>query len=143
MASTLIKPNSAQVAQVDQAAQNERRAFALRNVWFAMLATLLMCASLMLHSNARAEEVAKFEIVAREGRLSPEKLNVPAGVKLRITLRNEGKTPVEFESQELRIEKVVAADAASAVTIQPLKPGTYLMIDEFHADTGKMQIIAK
>lgn len=108
-----------------------------------MLATLLMCASLMGYTSAWAEEVAKFEIVARDGRLSSEKLNVPAGVKLRITLRNEGKTPVEFESQELRIEKVVAGDAASAVTIQPLKPGTYLMIDEFHADTGKMQIIAK
>lgn len=137
IASTFIKPNSA------QAAQNKQRAFALRGAWFAMLATLLMCASLMGYTSAWAEEVAKFEIVARDGRLSSEKLNVPAGVKLRITLRNEGKTPVEFESQELRIEKVVAGDAASAVTIQPLKPGTYLMIDEFHADTGKMQIIAK
>jgi hypothetical protein len=140
MATKFIKPSTAQAAQT---AHHERSSFALRGLWFAMLAALLTCASLMNHTSAWAEEIAKFEIVARDGRLSPEKLDVPAGVKLRITLRNEGKTPVEFESQELRIEKVVAADAASAVTIQPLKPGTYLMIDEFHADTGKIQIIAK
>lgn len=115
----------------------------LRHALLLMLTMFYAFALTLVSQPASAEEVAKFEIVARDGRLSPEKLEVPAGVKLRITLRNESKTPVEFESQELRIEKVVAGDAASAVTIQPLKPGVYQMIDEFHAETGKMQIIAK
>lgn len=115
------------------------------NIHFSirLVATALLLAATCLTGKSFADEVAKFEIVARDGRLSPEKLEVPAGVKLRITLRNEGKTPVEFESQELRIEKIVAGDSASAVTIQPLKPGTYQMIDEFRAETGKIQIIAK
>ncbi len=94
-------------------------------------------------SNLGAAEVAAFEIVANEGRLSPETLQVPAGVKLRLTLRNEGKTPVEFENLDLRLEKVVAPDGAATVTVQPLKAGSYPVIDDFHADTGKMLLIAR
>lgn len=91
----------------------------------------------------RAAEIAAFEIVAKEGRLLPARLEVPAGVKLRLTLRNEGKTPVEIENLELRVEKVLAPDAASVVTIQPLKAGSYLIVDEFHTETGTMLLIAK
>jgi hypothetical protein len=92
---------------------------------------------------AQAVETAAFEIVARDGRLFPERLEVPAGVRLRLTLRNEGKAPVEFENLDLRVERVLAPDAAAAVLVQPLKPGTYTFIDDFHADTGKMLLIAK
>lgn len=92
---------------------------------------------------AMAVEVASFEITAQEGRLLPQRLQVPAGVKLKFTLRNEGKVPVEFENLELRIEKVLPPNAFSVVTVQPLKPGSYTVIDEFHADTETMQIIAK
>jgi hypothetical protein len=92
---------------------------------------------------AQAAEEATFEIVARDGRLLPEVLEVPAGVKLKLTLRNEGKTPVEFENLELRVEKILAPNSASRVVVQPLKPGTYVFIDEFKADTGKMRLIAK
>lgn len=92
---------------------------------------------------ALAVETAAFEIVARDGRLYPERLEVPAGVRLRLTLRNEGKVPVEFENLELRVERVLAPDAAASVLVQPLKPGSYTFIDDFHADTGKMLLIAK
>jgi hypothetical protein len=37
----------------------------------------------------------------------------------------------------------VKPNAASTVTVQPLKPGTYVIIDEFNAATGKMQLVAK
>lgn len=106
--------------------------------------TLAVCLGLGLASQAvQAAEVATFELVARDGRLYPDRLEVPAGVKLRLTLRNEGKVPVEIENLELRVEKVLAPDAASVVTIQPLKPGSYTIIDEFHAETGKMLLVAK
>lgn len=92
---------------------------------------------------ARAADLATFEVVARDGRLFPEKLEVPAGVKIKLSLKNESAAAVEFESQELRIEKVLAPNAASFVVIHPLKPGTYQFVDEFRPATGKMQVIAK
>ena len=111
-----------------------------------LLALLVMVLGSTLTIGVRsavAAEVATFEIVARDGRLYPERLEVPAGVKLKLTLRNEGKTPVEFENLELRIEKVLSPDAATSVTVQALKPGSHTVIDDFHAATGKMLLIAK
>lgn len=92
---------------------------------------------------AAAAETATFEVVARDGRLLPERLEVPAGVKLKLILRNEGKAPVEFENLDLRVEKVLAPNAASFVVIHALKPGSYRFVDEFHADTGALLLIAK
>jgi hypothetical protein len=92
---------------------------------------------------AHAAELATFEVVARDGRLFPERLDVPAGVKLKLALRNEGKVPVEFENTDLRVEKVLAPGARSFVVIHPLKPGSYTFVDEFHPDTGKLLLIAQ
>jgi hypothetical protein len=111
---------------------------------FARLWIVGLLLSLGLAGKAtHAAEMATFEIVARDGRLYPERLEVPAGVKLKLMLRNEGKTPVEIENLELRVEKVLAPDAAASITIQPLRPGSYSFIDEFHAETGKMLLVAK
>jgi len=90
-----------------------------------------------------AAEMAAVEIVARDGRLYPERLEVPAFVKLRLTIRNEGKTPVEIENLDLRVEKVVAPASAAVVIMQALQPGSYPLLDEFHPESGRMLLIAK
>lgn len=84
-----------------------------------------------------------FTVVARDGQLLPAQLEVPAGVKLKLTLKNEGRTPVEFENLDLRVEKVLAPGATSFVVIHPLKPGSYRFVDEFHPDTAHMLLMAK
>lgn len=116
-----------------------RPATVTRRLAIAMAAQLIGLAVMPAH----AVEVASYEVVAKEGRLFPEVLNVPAGVKLRLTLRNEGKTAIEFENLVLRVEKIVAPDSAATVTVQPLKPGSYVFVDDFHAETAKMQVVAK
>jgi hypothetical protein len=92
---------------------------------------------------SHAADLPTFDVVARDGRLLPARLEVPAGVKIKLTLRNDGRTPVEFENLDLRVEKVLAPGAVSFVVIHPLKPGNYRFVDEFHAETGQMQLIAK
>lgn len=94
-------------------------------------------------ASARAEELPTFAIVAKDGRLEPAQLEVPAGRRIKLTLRNAGTSPVEFENLNLRVEKVLAPGASSFVVTPPLKPGAHLFIDEFHPETGKMQLIAK
>lgn len=108
-----------------------------------LTAASLCLAAWMSALPAQAAETASFEIVAREGKLAPETLEVPAGVRLKLTLRNEGKAAVEFESKELRIEKVLGPNASAVVTVQALKPGRYKLVDEFHEATSKMLVIAK
>lgn len=108
------------------------------------LITALACA-MAVPAPARAEAAAlpSFEIIAKNGRLLPETLEVPAGKKIKLSLRNDGPGPIEFENLDLRIEKVLAPGATSFVVIHALKPGSYRFVDEFHATTGAMQLIAK
>jgi hypothetical protein len=91
----------------------------------------------------QAQDVAQFSIVAKDGKLVPSEIVVPAGKKIKLDISNEGKTPIEFESKALKIEKVLAPGAKSSVTINPLKPGEYAFEDEFHSATSKGKIIAK
>ncbi|MCC7461268.1 MAG: cupredoxin domain-containing protein [Gammaproteobacteria bacterium] len=94
-------------------------------------------------SAAAAAELATYAVTLRAGRITPAKLEVPAGVKIKLTIRNEGPGPCEFENLSLRVEKVLAPGASSFVVIHPLRPGSYTFIDEFHPATGKMLLIAR
>jgi hypothetical protein len=102
------------------------------------LATALLCLS-----PPSAAQSANFEIIAQDGPLQPAQLQVPAGVKLRITLRNTGKTPVEFESLGLHLERLVQPDSAATVTVPGLSAGSYSIGDEFHPNNGTVQILAR
>ena len=75
--------------------------------------------------------------------LSVVKLVVPAGKRFKIEISNEGKGPMEFESRDLKQEKVLAAGAKSSVVINGLKPGTYVFFDDYHPDAPKGQVVAK
>ncbi len=92
---------------------------------------------------AQTSDLPTFHVVARDGYLLPNRLEVPAGRKIKLTLANEGRSPVEFENLDLRVEKVLGPGAVSFVVIHPLKPGSYRFVDEFHADTAQMLLIAR
>ncbi|WP_374352245.1 cupredoxin domain-containing protein [Chitinimonas sp.] len=83
------------------------------------------------------------KVVAKDGKLSPARLEVPAGQRIKIEISNQGKTPIEFENLQLRVEKVLAPEAESFVVLNPLRPGSYSFIDEFHPQAGKLELIAK
>ncbi|TRZ55710.1 MAG: cupredoxin domain-containing protein [Rhodocyclaceae bacterium] len=112
-------------------------------VYAALSLTLWLGLGWATESHAQAGELLTFHVVAKGGRLSPERIDVPAGKRIKIILRNEGPGPIEFESFNPRIEKVLAPGGTSFVVLPPLKPGTYTFIDEFHPETGAMQLIAK
>jgi hypothetical protein len=68
---------------------------------------------------------------------------VPAGKRFKLEVANEGKTAIEFESKDLKQEKVVAPGAKTSLSINALKAGEYKFVDEFHESTAKGKIIAK
>ncbi|HMM71552.1 MAG TPA: cupredoxin domain-containing protein [Rhodocyclaceae bacterium] len=104
---------------------------------------LLAMACLALSAEAAGDDLPVYVLVAKDGRFLPSSLNVTAGTRFKIALRNEGRDAIEFESAPLRKEKVLAPGAESFVVIAPLKPGTYDFFDEFHPDTGRGRIIVK
>lgn len=93
-----------------------------------------------------AEEPA-FTVTFKDGVLSPRRLEVPANARFQLLLVlllvNEGESPVEFESNKLRKEKVIAPKSTSTLIIRTLDPGEYPFFDDFHPDTPPALLIAK
>jgi plastocyanin len=91
---------------------------------------------------AFAQEGA-YSLVIRGNKFVPDTLEVKAGEKFRITVRNMDSSPEEFESSDLKFEKVIPGGGSATVVVQPLKPGTYTFVGEFHPNTAKGKVIAK
>lgn len=107
-------------------------------------AILLACVATFFVPFAHAaEEMLTVKLSAKDGKFEPLTIEVPAGKRFKVEISNDGKGPMEFESKDLKQEKVLAAGAKSSVVINALKPGTYTFFDEYHMDAPKGQIIAK
>jgi plastocyanin len=96
----------------------------------------------LLASTAYAQD-ASFKLSARDGVFQPTVLEVPAGKKFKLEVSNDGKTAMEFESRDLRQEKVIPPGGKATLTINALKAGEYKFVDEFHEKTGQGRIVAK
>jgi hypothetical protein len=105
--------------------------------------TWLTTALLLCPLALQAQDLPSFNLTIKAGRFYPETLEVPANTKFRLLLKNEGPGPEEFESIELRKEKVLAPGVSSFLIIQPLKPGTYKFFGDFHPDTAQGRFVAK
>lgn len=108
-----------------------------RNVF--AFAIILLAATL----SARADDLPDYELLIRDGRFVPDVVEVKAGTKFRLRIRNDGPGPEEFESTELKKEKVLPAGASSNLIFQPLKPGSYAFFGEFHPQTAQGRIVAR
>jgi hypothetical protein len=102
------------------------------------------CAGAPARAGAGASvEEPTFRIEFRDGVISPARLQVPANTRFRLELKNLGKTPAEFESAELKKEKVLAGESESVLVIRTLDPGEYAFFDDFHPDAPPAVLVAK
>ncbi len=88
-------------------------------------------------SNASVE----IELVIENHKFIPEILKVPAGKKIKLTVINKDDTVEEFESADLKREKIIPSNGQIKLNIGPLNPGKYEFMGEFHQDTAKGMII--
>jgi hypothetical protein len=92
---------------------------------------------------ALAGDDPTFRLEFNDGAITPSRLDVPANTRFRLELRNSGKTPAEFESKELKKEKVLAAESESILVFRTLDPGEYPFFDDFHPDAPPAILVAK
>ncbi|MEI8275717.1 MAG: cupredoxin domain-containing protein [Hyphomicrobiales bacterium] len=91
-------------------------------------------------ATAQAQE---YKLTIKDHKFTPEELKVPANTRVVITVVNEDATAEEFESNILKVEKVIAGKSRGTVRIGPLKPGRYPFVGEFHEATAKGVVIAE
>lgn len=104
------------------------------NFWLALLASIISVSFFIRSWSAKADDMPVFRIEFNDGVIRPLLLEVPAETTFKIELLNTGQTPVEFESIELRKEKVLAPQSQSFLVIKRLSPGDYKFFDDFHLD---------
>lgn len=105
-----------------------------------MLRRMMVGVAAAFALGALADELPGVSLVLQNGRISPARLEWPAGQRLKLRLHNKGPGPVEFENLELHIEKVLAEGAESFVVLAPMRAGSYRFVDEFHPDTGVFEL---
>lgn len=114
----------------------------MRGLVLVGLVTMAVFLAATTHGHAEEEEPT-FRVEFRDGAVTPLRLEVPAKRRFRLELHNLGQTPAEFESRELRKEKVLAAGTVSTLVIRTLDPGEYGFFDDFHPDAPAAVLVAK
>jgi Cupredoxin-like domain len=98
-------------------------------------AAILVLASSGLAATPALAEDATVKLVLKDHKFIPHDPSAPVGKPISIEVINQDKTPSEFESKTLRVEKVVPAGGAITVRVRALTPGRYRFFDDYHEDT--------
>ena len=92
---------------------------------------------------ARGEEMFSATTTIRNHHFEPAEIHVPAGRRILLTIVNADPLSEEFDSKALKVEKVIAGRNEGSVRLQPLDPGRYPFIGEYHADTAQGVVVAE
>ena len=86
----------------------------------------------LIFSAARAADTVTVNISLKDHHFQPAEPHAPANKVLTIVVKNLDATPAEFESNTLRVEKVVTGGGTISMRIRALAPGRYRFFDDFH-----------
>ena len=104
---------------------------------------LLMLALIFDYATSATAQDASYTLIIKDHKFQPTEIEIPADKKITLVVKNEDSTPEEFESIELRREKVVPGGEQITVYVGPLKPGRYEFFGDFNPATARGHIVAK
>ena len=99
---------------------------------FSILAAVLALGLGAQSFGASAQEATKLSLTLKDHKFSPAEPTAPAGKPVVIELENQDKTPAEFESKALRVEKIVPGGGKITVQVRALPAGRYRFFDDYH-----------
>jgi plastocyanin len=111
--------------------------------WLAAMTAVVALAALAMAGSVGAAETPEIPLTIENNRFSPDEVRVKAGAPFVLVVTNKDAGPEEFESKELRIEKVIPAGKSMKIRVRALKPGTYPFVGEYHEKTAKGRIVAE
>ena len=103
----------------------------------------LALAAFLSASLAAFAQDSEFAISIKDHKFSPDRIEIPAGKKVKLVVDNQDSTPEEFESHSMKIEKVIPGKTRATIFVGPLKAGEYKFVGEFNEKTAKGVVVAK
>jgi hypothetical protein len=105
-------------------------------IWQPLLGMLLTASVAFAGDNTAT-------LTLKDHRFTPAEIHVKAHIPTTATLINNDDATEEFDSNALKIEKVVSGHSTGTMRIRPLAPGRYPFMGEFHSDTAQGVVIAE
>jgi hypothetical protein len=91
---------------------------------------------LALLASGAAHAADTVVLTLKDHKFVPDNVTVPTSQRFRIEVRNTDPTVEEFESHDMKLEKIVMGGGTITMNAGPLKPGTYKFFGEYHPDTA-------
>lgn len=108
----------------------------------AALCTIALTGAVLIPAGAaRADDMVT--IVIKDHKFEPAEVKIPANKRVTLLVDNQDATSEEFESNEMKVEKIVGGRKQIKVMVGPLKPGRYPFFGEFHEATAQGAVIAE
>ena len=92
---------------------------------------------------SKAQDKSEFLIKIKNHRFVPEIIEVSANTEFKLVIENLDNTIEEFESDDLKKEKLIGAGKKISLQIKPLKAGQYKFYGDFHQKTAQGKIVVK
>jgi len=92
-------------------------------------------AAVLLVAGPAATADNEIPLTIEKNQFQPAEVKVKANTPFVLVITNKNPKAAEFESKDLRVEKVVPAGKTVNVRIRALKPGTYAFFDDFNQQT--------
>ncbi len=96
-----------------------------------------------IHNVCAHDDWYEVDITLENHKFSPSIVHVPQYRKIKLVIYNVDSTIEEFDSSDLKREKILRPMAKTNIILAPLKAGRYDFMGEFHEDTAKGTIIVE
>jgi plastocyanin len=116
-------------------------------LFWVFLINLIALSSTSLEALAQEQNLDQskneFLVQIKNHKFIPEIIEVSADKPFQLQVENLDNTIEEFESDDLKKEKLVGANKKITLKIQALKAGEYKFYGDFHQKTAQGKIIVK
>jgi hypothetical protein len=107
----------------------------------ALAAAAFLAAGGALLSNPVAAQPLELSISVKDHKFDPPELSAPPDKAIALRVKNLDASPMEFESNSLKVEKVLTGNSEAVVNIRAQKPGRYEFFDDFHQQTRGVLVV--
>jgi len=102
---------------------------------FELVLPVAAALALMVSLASSAAAQPEIPLTIEKNLFQPAEVKVKANTPFVLVITNKNPKAAEFESKDLRVEKVVPAGKTVNVRIRALKPGSYAFFDDFNRQT--------
>lgn len=92
---------------------------------------LLIFCQMIFISEINASDVQILEIKIQDHKFIPEISHAKVGTKIKLVIHNLDETTEEFESHDLKREKIIPAGGKVTIMLPPLEEGEYKFFGDF------------